>query len=747
MSTRNIILVLTKMLLAVTFMIVVNGSSNAQQKIPLYTWYSPSREDFFTTSDPSWAGRVGDRRSPDYVFVRIEGQVFNPRIPEPDTVPLYSWWNSARGDNFLTSQARWSGRPGESRDGYTMSRIEGYVYRTPVAGTVPLHLFWNRARQDNYATSDALFGTRPTDGYVGPAVLGYVFPPEQPAPHTLADFGYGTLRLNGTPAVGRRPMLVLLVEFSDARFRDGRDREYYNRLIFGPGFPNIADYYSEISSSRFTWQSAGCIGPILAPDIRGTSQDESKYQEGMFDEFDQFGNARREGRKMAGRALEIAATQYGVDFSRYDANRDGTVSTDELGIVMIHAGPGENLSAANRGSDPGRVQPLRSTVGVQAVIAIAGDGASFASIAHEIFHSLGAVWDLYGSGNHSEGLTLMSATIWSGRERRETFHLDPWYKMRLGWVEPRIIPMNNVGNAVEIIATQVAGVDLATRSLRRPILLYDVARGTREYFMVEFRSSSAAGGGYDASINDWRGNRSGIAVWHAKVDDSNNPLSLPGIQITPGVNRSRIDTSPRCDDVAVDADGNGILDRVTPGDDRQLQTVPTGNDRYWDDQSVFMRGAPNGRRGDAALLLERDGDMLVDWLIPPLATAPCTGFRDLSSQALRVRVGYTNIDGTRIWLEWAATGPLIPRIDNLAASGQAGSLISLRGMFGVAQGTKIINLYDDDLGRYSVPVTRWTATEITARVPDGIPPGQYSLIIYTDATRRSQSNWRPFDVR
>lgn len=70
----------------------------------LYTWYSPGRGDHFTTTDPAWAGAIGSRRSPDYRLVRIEGSVLSAEFPQPpDTVPLYSFWNPERGDNFLTS--------------------------------------------------------------------------------------------------------------------------------------------------------------------------------------------------------------------------------------------------------------------------------------------------------------------------------------------------------------------------------------------------------------------------------------------------------------------------------------------------------------------------------------------------------------------------------------------------------------------------------------------------------------------
>lgn len=702
---------------------------NAQQTVPLHTWYSPSRGDYFTTSDPFWAGRTGDRKSPDYTFVRVEGQVFNPASPHPDGIPLYSWWNPQRGDNFLTSDPAWRGRPGDVKDGYSLTRIEGYVYRTPLAGTVPLQTFWNRETQDNYASSDAMYGHgRTPRGYVGPTVAGYILPAEQRVSLTAANFGYDTLRVNNRSARGRRPLLVLLVEFADARFRTGRDRAYYDRLMFGPGFPNIADYFSEISSNQFTWQSAGTVGPILMADDPSTPRNESMYSDGMFDEVVD-GATRSEGRRAAAHAI-LRAAAGGTDLARYDSNRDGTVTSDELCVVVILAGPGENLGGAQRWALPHRVELPGAGVALQTDVALFGDGATFRTMAHEVFHMLGAGWDLYSTGFHSSGLTLMSDTS-GGREDLTSIHLDPWYKMRMGWVEPRVIPLNDAGDVAQLAAPQLTGGDRGTAHAQRPILLYDPARGPGEFFLLEFRSATA--GGYDRDMRDWRGQPSGVAVWSAKVDAAYNPLSIPGIKIN---GKGRVDSVVRGNDFAFDADSDGTFDWIEPGPDRELQSVPSGDDAYWNDNAMFIRGGVNGNRGDAVLLRPLIG-MSVDWIRTP-AVEP-------SVPALRVRAG-GGTDATRTWIEWSRGNALIPRIDYSAGSGAPGSTLTLTGAFGVAQGSRIVSLQNDDLGRFTLEVTSWSPNQILARMPAGVPPGTYSLLIYGDSTRTTQSNWRPFEV-
>jgi hypothetical protein len=52
--------------------------------IPLYNWYSSTHKDNFTTSDPRWAGKIGDVRDvgggSGYRLMRMEGKVFSPDI-------------------------------------------------------------------------------------------------------------------------------------------------------------------------------------------------------------------------------------------------------------------------------------------------------------------------------------------------------------------------------------------------------------------------------------------------------------------------------------------------------------------------------------------------------------------------------------------------------------------------------------------------------------------------------------------
>jgi Trypsin len=156
--------------------------------VPLVAWWSPDRRDNFLTSDPRWIGCVGTVRSPDYVFVRTEGFVFNPTLPQPPgTVRLFSWYSRERGDNYATTHPRWIYWDGGGRSrepGYGFVRLEGYVFdpsRPQPSGTVPVYSWYSGSRGDNWTSaafeSEGRAGTGLEPDYGEPLLMGYIHPP------------------------------------------------------------------------------------------------------------------------------------------------------------------------------------------------------------------------------------------------------------------------------------------------------------------------------------------------------------------------------------------------------------------------------------------------------------------------------------------------------------------------------------------------------------------------------------------
>lgn len=138
----------------------------------LYAWWSPSRGDNFATSDQGWSpgGLEGWRRSPDYGFVRHEGFLFAPENPQPGTIALHHWWSPGRGDNFTTTDPQWAGRPGDTRSpDYAYVGLLGHVVHPDRANVppnvarwlLPLWRWWSPSRGDNFITSNSAWGGAP----------------------------------------------------------------------------------------------------------------------------------------------------------------------------------------------------------------------------------------------------------------------------------------------------------------------------------------------------------------------------------------------------------------------------------------------------------------------------------------------------------------------------------------------------------------------------------------------------------
>ncbi|MGB3470357.1 MAG: hypothetical protein WBA51_06015 [Erythrobacter sp.] len=164
--------------------------ASGQERVDLESWWSRDREDNFATTDPNWQGILGDRVAPGYTLYRHEGRLFSPASERPDgTIPVYSWYNDERGDNFLTSQRSWASNSlGEIREGYRYFRLEGFLYSPDLpqpTGTLPLYSWYHPTRGDNFATTDRRWAPRggpeeERDGYRYYRLEGYVLPPARP---------------------------------------------------------------------------------------------------------------------------------------------------------------------------------------------------------------------------------------------------------------------------------------------------------------------------------------------------------------------------------------------------------------------------------------------------------------------------------------------------------------------------------------------------------------------------------------
>jgi len=182
--------VLLRILISAFFTYGSFAQTAVSQETALFSWWNASREDNFMTTDPRWSATISRLRSKGnhlangrlqegYRLYRLEGLIFSPRNPKPSgTVPLYSWYNPERGDNFISSDPRWSVDEtsivwtgehlsmGRQQQGYRLYRLEGYIYdprRSQPAGTIPVYSWYNPNRGDNFATTDPQWDMPPRD--------------------------------------------------------------------------------------------------------------------------------------------------------------------------------------------------------------------------------------------------------------------------------------------------------------------------------------------------------------------------------------------------------------------------------------------------------------------------------------------------------------------------------------------------------------------------------------------------------
>jgi M6 family metalloprotease-like protein len=358
---------------------------------------------------------------------------------------------------------------------------------------------------------------------------------------TPEEFGFGVLKANGQPVVGTIPLLVIVYELSTSGTApDGSVRvplvpnltTSMDQLVFNFfSFPSVNGYFLENSYAAFSWQRAGVLGPV----ILNATETATLFTQ----QSDDDGDGKNEG-PLDSRAgfqyllgLVAAKTQY--NFAQWDSNGDGSITQDELSVMVIgnnsHIGPpGTSTSRAGANRPIGNTLLAWAVPGqnvtLQSKIASLDQHASFMTITHELSHSLGTQ-DLYGNDGaggaacFSSGLTLMTCSIFAVDDDRRTYHLDPWHKMRLGWLRPRIFTLGT-GGVATVAASQII-------SPETPVILYDPAKGMSEYFIVEFRNNRiSAGADHDANVTGdstptpFTGAAAGMAVWHV---DLNLPLS------------------------------------------------------------------------------------------------------------------------------------------------------------------------------------------------------------------------------
>ncbi len=443
--------------------------------VPLNTYINNATGDRATSTVAPPAGG--------YTYMRLEGRIFSPTGTQPPgTKGLYSWYSAERADQIASADAAW--KPTSASDttrpgGYQFVRLEGYLHDMPRLGTLPLRLWYSGSLQDNWVTTDPLADGVPRDpegGYTQPSTTpqGYVVAPAQSVP--LAQFGWGTMRRNGFPASGNRPLLVMAVTYDDTPLE--KTFVEIEAQYFGTGAITVQKFFKENSHNRFNWTNGGVIH-IGYPGNFSTT-------------------AGVDAREVA---LKKAVTQ-GYNWKQWDADNDNIVEEQELGVVFYGAHPSSSPLA---GQTSGGAYDVLAANGLRIQTKVAGayDTSPLSLHMHEVTHLLGAT-DFYGSdGSMSEGLTMMGRQ--SVNPLDWSVHLDPWHKMRLGWLEPITYVIGQTTAACHELLN-------AAGTAPHAALVYDPLNGPLDYLLIEYRRRQ----GHDKDLADSAG---GLAVWHVQTDE------------------------------------------------------------------------------------------------------------------------------------------------------------------------------------------------------------------------------------
>ena len=411
---------------------------------------------------------------------------------------------------------------------------------------------------------------------------------------------------------GTIPLLVVLGYYDDARTAANcihcatTPVATFQSTIFGVT-QSVTHYLNTVSQGALTVVAAGesegtaddgIVGWLRlgATTPQGTSSTTTSYK----------------SNRIAADALN-GAMNY-VDFTAFDSNHDGTVTSLELSIVIVVGGyeasygrdargalltddttsprlwgqsrsfvPAFSGVAAPTQSKNGRTVTINTTGGGLAY-SIVGElhgnhGATMGIITHELGHSMLALPDLYDVSGGSYGIgvwSLMSYGSW-GQALGDDYAgmtpvmLDAWSRVALGWVQPTTA--ESTGTVSIAAGTNGNIVKLPTRN-------------ANEYFLLENRQNV----GYDAGLTFLLFSTSfgGIAVWH--VDDD---VGTPGMN-----NDNTTPTHKRVDLVA--AVGDSYIDsRINYG--QQSNLYYAGNVTHVNDTSTPSLRLYDGNNSGAAV--------------------------------------------------------------------------------------------------------------------------------------------------
>lgn len=425
----------------------------------------------------------------------------------------------------------------ETESGYSIEKNKEnqWVYVVPATG----------AKGANNTADSLLVGA------VDPELLNL---PKHITPENigLADEGHNhtsaKAATSGNPIPAKRgayPLLVILgfydnsLTAADCLACATTDPAYFRDSVFSRTGRSVTHFFNSASNGRVD------VTPIL--EQQGTPNDGIVgwiRLGATMPEAKVLSTSLYKSNQVAADAINAAMNH--VDFTVYDADSNGVITSNELGILIVVAGyegsygrNADGVSLADDKTSPlfwgqsrsfspgfsGVTVPTQTANGRTVSINTRAPGMTYSIIgelhgdhpatlgimAHELGHSVFALPDLYDVTGKSMGVgvwSLMGYGSWGqsytdGEAGQTPVLPDAWTRVSLGWVEP-VIP--------EIASLQTV---LAADQFDADVIKIPSAQNN-EYFLIENRQNS----GYDAGLVRLLQTTlfGGLAVWH--VDDS-----------------------------------------------------------------------------------------------------------------------------------------------------------------------------------------------------------------------------------
>lgn len=307
-----------------------------------------------------------------------------------------------------------------------------------------------------------------------------------------------------------RNLLVLMVEFNNKKFTYNENKWY--DLFFSKDNKSVYSYYKEVSMGKLSFKPAEESYGAVNDGIVKVSLNRNHPN------FGNDYNSYNGPQELVRDALK-ASDPY-VDYSKFDSNKDGYISNDELHIIVIVAGYEQSV---NFGKSPAiwahrwclerysvNLDGMHNIAGVSGGYTMEGEihgdhQATVGVFCHELGHDLGLP-DLYDSDGSSQGIgmhSLMASGSWGalpGEYQGSTpVHLDAWSKMKLGFVKPIDTALGGTYNIKNFYTGEQTILKINTKN-------------SNEYFLLENREFK----GFDRGLQE-QCKSGGIALWH--IDD------------------------------------------------------------------------------------------------------------------------------------------------------------------------------------------------------------------------------------